>query len=127
MSSDFRSGCPIASTLDLVGDKWSLLILRSMILGARTYGALQQAPERIATNILADRLKRLCAAGIIRRISPRGAYELTDAGADLLPVLQAICRWGEGHLPERWPVSQAFYDLTPAMLKAGVTLARPAH
>src|SRR5919106_4952552 len=61
----FRSRCPIASTLDLVGDKWSLLIVRDLLHGKATYGELANSPERIPTNILADRLKRMADAGLI--------------------------------------------------------------
>lgn len=115
MTDDFRSGCPIASALDLVGDKWSLVVLRSMTLGARTFGDLARAPEKIATNILADRLKRLEGAGIICA-APAGGYVLTPKGADLLPVLQALARWGEKHLPDRWSPPQGYYDLQPGDL-----------
>jgi DNA-binding HxlR family transcriptional regulator len=105
MSEGFpRSPCPIASTLDLVGDKWSLLIIRDMLHGKRTYGELLDSPERIPTNILADRLKRLEQAGIISR-SPyqerpvRHAYALSDKGRDLGEVLLALVRWGKRHIP----------------------------
>ena len=60
-----RSPCPIASTLDVIGDKWSLLVIRDMLHGKRTYGELLDSPEGIPTNILADRLKRLEDVGII--------------------------------------------------------------
>jgi DNA-binding HxlR family transcriptional regulator len=99
-----RSLCPIASTLDLVGDKWSLLIIRDMLHGKRTYGELLDSPERIPTNILADRLKRLEQAGIISRAAyqerpVRHAYALTDKGRDLGEVLLALVRWGKRHIP----------------------------
>ena len=61
----FRSGCPIASALDVFGDKWTLVILRSMVMGASSYSDLLNQPEKIATNILADRLSRMEAAGLI--------------------------------------------------------------
>ena len=60
-----RSACAIANTLDLVGDRWSLLVIRDLLSGKRTYSELVASPERIPTNILADRLKRLEGAGII--------------------------------------------------------------
>ena len=53
---EFRTGCPIASTLDIVGDRWSLVIIRSMVMGARSYSDFLAMPEKISTNILADRL-----------------------------------------------------------------------
>lgn len=102
----YRSDCPIASALDVIGDRWSLVVIRNLMLGARSYGDFMAAPERIATNILADRLARLEAAGLIeaagaRRPRGRGGYRLTRAGADLLPVLKALAIWGEVHLPDR--------------------------
>jgi DNA-binding HxlR family transcriptional regulator len=99
-----RSACAIASTLDLVGDKWSLLVIRDMLHGKRTYSELLDSPEAIPTNILADRLKRLEEAGIIAS-SPyqerpvRYAYALTDKGAALGDVLLALIRWGRRHIP----------------------------
>jgi DNA-binding HxlR family transcriptional regulator len=99
-----RSPCPIANVLDLVGDKWSLLVARDLLRGANTYGQLLQSPERIPTNILADRLKRLEKAGIITR-SPyqmrpvRYAYKLTQKGRDFGDLLTAVIRWARQHLP----------------------------
>ena len=100
----WRSVCPIGRTLDLVGDKWSLLLIRDMRFGKRTYGELLDSPEGIPTNILADRLKRLEEAGIIARSEyqdrpVRYAYTLTEKGADLGNVLLALVRWGEANIP----------------------------
>lgn len=99
-----RSPCPIASTLDLVGDKWSLLVIRDMLHGKRTYGELADSPEGIPTNILADRLRRLEDAGIILRAAyqdrpVRYAYTLSDKGKELGEVLLAFVRWGKRHIP----------------------------
>ena len=99
-----RSTCAVACTLDLVGDKWSLLVIRDLLHGKRTYGDILQSPEGIPTNILADRLQRLEAAGIIES-SPyqerpvRYAYTLTPKGRDLGDVLGALVRWGRKHIP----------------------------
>jgi len=99
-----RSPCAVASTLDLVGDKWSLLVVRDLLRGSATYGELQNSHERIPTNILADRLKKLEAAGLIAK-SPyqehpvRYAYGLTEKGRDLSDVLRAVVRWGTKHIP----------------------------
>lgn len=117
----FRSGCPIASSLDLVGDRWSLVILRSMAMGARSYSALLAEPEKIATNILADRLRRLQQAGLIVMEeagagSRRGVIGFTPAGAALLPVIQALARWGETFLPDRWTAPDRFYAMRPETL-----------
>ena len=98
-----RSPCPVANTLDLVGDKWTLLVIRDMLHGKRTYGELLDSPEKIPTNILADRLKRLEAAGIVDR-SPyqerpaRYAYTLSDKGRDLGPILLALVGWGKKYI-----------------------------
>jgi DNA-binding HxlR family transcriptional regulator len=99
-----RSACAVANSLDIVGDKWSLLVVRDLLHGKRTYGELASSPERIPTNILADRLERLQAAGIIAR-SPyqqhpiRYAYTLTPKGTALGDVLLAFVRWGKQHIP----------------------------
>ena len=95
-----RSLCPVASTLDLIGDKWSLLIVRDMIRARNTYSELADSPEGIPTNILADRLRRLEDAGLIVRSAyqdhpVRYAYSLTDKGRELGDLLQAFVRWGE--------------------------------
>lgn len=110
-----RSPCPIANTLDLVGDKWSLLIIRDMLHGKRTYGELLDSPERIPTNILADRLKRLEQAGIISRTAyqahpVRYAYALSDKGRDLGEVLLALVGWGKRHIPHTRTLTEAASD-----------------
>ena len=101
---DFRrSRCAVACTLDLVGDKWSLLVVRDLLLGRKTYGELQNSREGIPTNILADRLKKLEMAGIITKSAyqdrpVRYSYELADKGRDLGEVLLALVRWGKRHI-----------------------------
>lgn len=100
-----RSACPIAGTLDVVGDKWSLLVVRDMLLhGKRTYGELAASEEGIPTNILAERLERLEAAGIIAASKyqdrpPRYAYALTEKGKSLGKVLLALVEWGRANIP----------------------------
>lgn len=129
MSAKFRSDCPIASALDIVGDKWSLVIIRSMMLGARSFQDFHRAPEKIATNILADRLARLTAWGLIEETQPRpgarGGYRLTPAGADLLPLLQAAARWGEAHLEGRRAAPAWFLNAAPADFVGGAPPAPP--
>lgn len=98
-----RSLCPIAGTLDVVGDKWSLLVVRDILHGKRTYGELCTSPEGIPTNILAERLKRLEEAGIIARAAyqqrpVRYAYTLTAKGRELGGVLLALVGWGKRHI-----------------------------
>jgi DNA-binding HxlR family transcriptional regulator len=100
-----RSPCPVACTLDLVGDRWSLLLVRDLLLaGPRRYGELLAAPEGIPTNILSDRLRRLQGAGLIEarvysQRPPRREYALTERGRALGPVLEAISQWGLRHVP----------------------------
>ena len=99
-----RSTCPIANTLDLIGDKWTLLVVRDLIfLGKRLYGEFLESEEGIPTNILADRLKRLEAAEVIEKrpyqSNPvRYEYRLTPRGAELFPILKEAIRWGNRHI-----------------------------
>jgi DNA-binding HxlR family transcriptional regulator len=109
----FRSPCPVASALDLVGDRWTLVVLRTIFAGRHRYRDLADIPERIASNILADRLGKLEQWGLITKTSyqdnpPRHEYALTPAGADFLPVLQALAAWSHRHLPDRWPAPDWF-------------------
>jgi DNA-binding HxlR family transcriptional regulator len=98
-----RSGCPIGISLDLFGDRWSLLVVRDlMFFGRTTFGAFAAAGEGIATNVLADRLDRLECAGIIaRRSDPadgrKVVYRLTEKGMALAPVLVEIVLWAARH------------------------------
>ncbi len=99
-----RSRCPIASTLDLVGDKWSLLVVRDLFHGKTTYGELLESPEGIPTNLLADRLRRLQETGLVARSAyqerpTRYAYTLTEKGKALGQVLRAFVQWGLAHIP----------------------------
>jgi DNA-binding HxlR family transcriptional regulator len=103
-----RSRCPVACTLDVLGDRWSLLVIRDIVRGKSRFAEFLASPEGIPTNILADRLKRLTAAGIIkgRRYSqhpPRLAYSLTAKGEDLRPVMRAMVDWGIRHAGGRTP------------------------
>ena len=99
-----RSLCPIANALEVIGDKWSLLVVRDLFRGKTTYGELLNSFEKIPTNILADRLKRLEAEGIITS-SPyqerpvRNAYTLTGKGRELADILHALVNWGRRHIP----------------------------
>jgi DNA-binding HxlR family transcriptional regulator len=104
--ADHRSGCPINLTLEVVGDKWSLLVIRDMMFGNRRHfrELLAGSEEGIASNILADRLKRLVGQGIVSRSDdPRhkqkAIYSLTEKGIGLLPVLAQMSAWGLKHLP----------------------------
>ena len=98
-----RSGCPLNASVEMLGDRWSLLIIRDMmLLGYRTFKEFLNSHERIATNILSDRLYKLQAAGLVaaepeetdgRRIN----YRLTEKGIDLAPVLLELLVWGARH------------------------------
>jgi len=119
MTVAFRSPCPVASALDLFGDKWTLIVIRTIFAGRHRYGELAAIPEKISTNILADRLARLEELRLISRreyqASPqRYEYHLTRAGADLLPVLQAFAAWSARHIPERWASPKWFTDGAPS-------------
>ena len=99
-----RSACPVACTLDLLGDKWTLLVVRDLLLGKHTFKAFQASPEKIPSNILAERLKRLEHEGVVRRElyqerPPRYSYHLTEKGQELAPVLQAMLTWGSTYVP----------------------------
>lgn len=99
-----RSGCPINLTLEQLGDRWSLIVIRDIMFGnRRSYGELlEQSEEGIASNILADRLKRLTASGLVtRRPDPnhrqKWIYSLTEAAIQLVPLLAHMAAWGRRH------------------------------
>jgi DNA-binding HxlR family transcriptional regulator len=98
-----RSGCPVSVSLEIFGDRWSLLIIRDLMVRAyRTFKEFEESGEGIATNILADRLQKLEAAGIITAEAEeadrrRMSYRLTAKGIDLAPVLLELLIWGARH------------------------------
>lgn len=97
--SSRRSPCPVSCALDLLGDRWTLLVIRDLILGRNRFKDFISSPEGIPTNILSERLERLLTAGIIRQVpaadgGKRMAYELTDKGLALRPVLKSLRDWG---------------------------------
>jgi DNA-binding HxlR family transcriptional regulator len=98
-----RSGCPLNASVEMLGDRWSLLIIRDMMVrGFRTYKEFLESHERIATNILADRLRRLESYGIIAsKPDPsdgrKSIYSLTAKGIDLAPVLAEMVLWAAAH------------------------------
>ncbi|RKE64404.1 helix-turn-helix domain-containing protein [Microbacterium sp. AG238] len=97
------STCPVARTIDLVGDRWSLLIIRDAMDGARSFTDFQQRTG-VARNILTERLRRLVDRGLLRREAAasgrRQHYVLTDAGCDFFTVIVALRQWGERHMFE---------------------------
>jgi DNA-binding HxlR family transcriptional regulator len=100
-----RTACPIASALDTLGDKWTLLVVRDLLLFERhRFGEMLAGGEAIPTNILAERLARLQEAGLVERRlyemrPPRYEYHLTPAGRDLGPVLRELGRFANRHIP----------------------------
>ncbi len=98
-----RSGCPISYALEIFGDRWTLLVLRDLLLRGKTrYGEFLKSDEGIASNILADRLKRLEAEGIVTRRPDSDdrrqvVYEATSKGQTLMPLLLEIAAWGATH------------------------------
>jgi len=106
MNGEHRSGCPINLTLEVLGDKWSLLVIRDIIFGNRRHfrELLTQSEEGIASNILADRLRRLTEQGIVTRADDpthkqKAIYSLTEQGIALLPVLAQMSVWGVKFMP----------------------------
>lgn len=115
-----RSPCPVANLLDIMGDKWTLLVVRDLLLGKKTYKEFEQSPEGIPTNILAERLKRLEKSGVIEKTKyqerpVRYAYSLTAKGRDLGPVLWEMIKWGNKHVEGTVPA---------AIIKASMKKAR---
>ncbi|WP_375202447.1 winged helix-turn-helix transcriptional regulator [Hyphococcus sp.] len=99
-----RSPCPLAVTLDIVGDKWSLIVIRDLFRGVSRYSDFLKSPEDMTTNILADRLKRLEEHGLISKSAyqenpVRHEYALTKKGRALGPVLREIVHWANAYYP----------------------------
>lgn len=120
-----RSGCPINMSVELLGDRWSLLVIRDVMFADRhTFAELHTGSEEgIATNILTDRLKRLVAAGVLRRTEVPGSrnkvrYDLTERGIDLVPALTAIGGWGAKHLKVDADLCRVVQDLQVGGLDA---------
>lgn len=100
----YRQNCALALVSDLIGERWSILLVRDLLTGPKRYKELSQSLQGMGTNLLASRLKELEAAGIIERQDrERGGhvYRLTDAGRALEPAILALVRWGLTYLPDR--------------------------
>lgn len=113
MRQDSRSGCPVATTLDIVGDRWTLVILRDMLNGKRRFSQFLDSPEKITTNVLTDRLSLMERAGLVQKVAyqlhpKRFEYTLTRKGEALLPLLQEMCRWANRFVPGTWTAPEAF-------------------
>lgn len=111
----FRSNCPLARSLDLVGDKWTMLVLRDIsVKGTATYKDLAAMPEGIATNTLAERLDKLVRAEmLIKTKSEKNKlvfnYQITEKGKQLLPVLNALSDWSINHLFQKDELAHLAY------------------
>ena len=104
--SDIRSGCPINLTLETLGDRWSLIVIRDMMFGNRRHFRvlLNESEEGIASNILADRLKRLVEAGLLSKADDpthkqKAIYSLTEKAIQLVPLFAHMGAWGRRHMP----------------------------
>jgi len=104
--TDLRSGCPINLTLETLGDRWSLIVIRDVMFGNRRHFRvlLNESEEGIASNILADRLKRLVAAELLSKAGDpshkqKAIYSLTEKAIQLVPLLAHMGAWGRRHLP----------------------------
>lgn len=101
---DARSACPLSCSLELIGDRWTMLVLRDLFIGKKRFKEFLESPEGISTNILTDRLARMEQIGLVEATAyserpKRFEYTLTEKGEGLLPVLQELCRWGNRFLP----------------------------
>tara|TARA_B100000886_G_C20336428_1_gene454707 strand:- start:150 stop:590 length:441 start_codon:yes stop_codon:yes gene_type:complete len=98
-----RSSCPISTSLEIIGDTWTLILIRNFFLGSITFADFKKAPENIATNILSDRLKKLMKYNLIEyRLHPKNKkikqYFLTEAGINLYPLIYDLLIWGKNNL-----------------------------
>lgn len=132
-----RSGCPINLTLELLGDRWSLIVIRDVMFGNRRRfrELLTRSEEGIASNVLADRLKRLVAAALLSRGNDPGhkqsaIYSLTEAAIQLVPMLAAMGSWGRRHAPASRELSiraQLLEEGGPPMWEAMMSELRAIH
>ena len=125
--------CPIARALDVVGDRWSMLIVRELFLGPTRYGELLDALEPISTDVLAKRLRELESTEVVEH-QDDGSYDLTTDGHSLAPVLQALGRWGRPRLappegPEKLTAARALQMLviSSAGIDAGTRQTTEVH
>ena len=137
MDGGLRSGCPINLTLEILGDRWSLIIIRDVMFGNRRHyrELLTKSEEGIASNILADRLKRLVAGGLLsKRDDPshrqKAIYSLTEASIELVPLLAQMGAWGRRHTPVSEELSiraQLLEEGGPPMWEAFMDELRALH
>jgi DNA-binding HxlR family transcriptional regulator len=135
----YEQSCPIARTLDVIGDRWTLLIVRDLMMGNTKFGELRSSTQGIPPKVLSARLKMMMDAGVVERSiysqhPLRAEYRLTDKGRDLVPVLLEIGKWGlhymyEGKPEVRDAVANAIYENIPetreSLVEAGYVKRRP--
>ncbi|MCC2673222.1 MAG: putative transcriptional regulator protein HxlR family [Ramlibacter sp.] len=134
MRHDHRSTCPISTALEVVGDRWTLLVLRDlMFAGKRHFRQLLQSEEGISSNVLADRLNMLVEQELVRREddpshAQKAIYSLTGKGLDLLPVMIAMSAWAQKHHPEtRRPEAVDLVGRSPKQLERLLSQLRDEH
>ena len=110
-----RSNCPLTSALDIVGDKWSLLIIRDIFLGKKTFTEFLKSPEKIATNILSNRLELLMNNGLLNvtklpNDQKTKIYYLTDAGIEMYPIIYEMMQWSKNNLKKKFgPIGEQWF------------------
>ncbi|MDA8571848.1 helix-turn-helix transcriptional regulator [Flavobacteriaceae bacterium] len=110
-----RSNCPLTSALDIVGDKWSLLIIRDIFLGKKTFTEFLKSPEKIATNILSNRLELLINNGLLNvtklpNDQKTKIYYLTDAGIEMYPIIYEMMQWSKNNLKKKFgPIGEQWF------------------
>jgi DNA-binding HxlR family transcriptional regulator len=133
---DTRSGCPVSLSLEIFGDRWTLLVLRDIIFtGARHFRELLNGPEKISSNILADRLAALVEHGLLTKTDDpshkqKVTYSLTERAIELVPVLAHLSGWGSRHLPvadEYAARAEVLVAGGPALWEAFMDELREAH
>ena len=107
-SCDGHESCPVARTLAVVGDRWTALVLRDLVQGKQRYNELLESLDGISPNLLADRLRRLEAEGVVKRSlyckhPPRAEYQLTRKGMELAKVVREMRNWGQRYKKRRSP------------------------
>jgi DNA-binding HxlR family transcriptional regulator len=134
---EMRSGCPINLTLEVLGDRWSLIVIRDMMFGNRRHfrELMAKSDEGIASNILADRLKRLMENGLITRADDpshkqKAIYSLTEKAIQLVPLFAMMGAWGRRHLPVTHELSvraELLEDGGPELWEAFMQELREVH
>ena len=112
---DNRSGCPISTSLEIIGDNWSLILIRDLFLERTTFTEFMNSPEKISSNILSDRINKLQKYNIIEyRLHPQNRkvkqYYLTKSGIELYPLIYDLIIWSKQHLDMKYhPISVDWY------------------